>query len=118
MHLPKLNSSLEGAFLYPSFYPEVYAMPPLTREERAGKARTLITQHFSNKLQVFLDFVLAHYVSIGVKELDQVKLTPLLKLKYHDSIPDAIADLEQSPTEIGVAFAGFQKYLYQQRADG
>ena len=89
-----------------------YAMPPLTREERAGKARTLITQHFNNKLQVFLDFVLAHYVEVGVEELDQAKLTPLLKLKYRDSIPDAVADLGQSPLEIGKAFAGFQQYLY------
>ncbi|MDD2855723.1 MAG: DEAD/DEAH box helicase family protein [Desulfuromonadaceae bacterium] len=88
-----------------------YAMPPLTREERAGKARTLITQHFSNKLQLFLDFVLAHYVTIGVEELDQAKLTPLLKLKYHNSIADAVADLGR-PEEIGQVFAGFQKYLY------
>lgn len=90
-----------------------YALPPLTREERAGKARTLITQHFNNKLQVFLDFVLAHYIEVGVEELAQDKLTPLLKLKYKDSIPDAIADLGQSPVEIGHAFAGFQQYLYQ-----
>ena len=89
-----------------------YAMPPLTREERAGKARTLITQHFNNKLQLFLDFVLAHYIEVGVEELAQDKLTPLLKLKYRDSIPDAIADLGQTPAEIGQAFAGFQQYLY------
>ncbi|MDD5284638.1 MAG: type I restriction-modification enzyme R subunit C-terminal domain-containing protein [Desulfuromonadaceae bacterium] len=89
-----------------------YAMPPLTREERAGKARTLITQHFNNKLQLFLDFVLAHYVTIGVEELDQAKLTPLLKLKYHNSIADAVADLGR-PEEIGQVFAGFQQYLYQ-----
>ncbi len=88
-----------------------YAMPPLTREERAGKARTLVTQHFNNKLQLFLDFVLAHYVTIGVEELDQTKLTPLLKLKYHNSIADAVADLGR-PEEIGQAFAGFQQYLY------
>lgn len=30
-----------------------YALPPLTREKRAGKARTLITQHFNNKLLLF-----------------------------------------------------------------
>jgi len=94
-----------------------YAMPPLTREERAGKARTLITQHFNNKLQLFLDFVLAHYIEVGVEELAQDKLTPLLKLKYRDSIPDAIADLGQSPAEIGRAFAGFQRYLYQQQTE-
>jgi len=94
-----------------------YAMPPLTREERAGKARTLITQHFNNKLQLFLDFVLAHYVTIGVEELDQAKLTPLLKLKYHNSIADAVADLGR-PEEIGQVFAGFQQYLYQGQAWG
>ncbi len=89
-----------------------YASRPLTREERAAKARVIITQHFSSKLQVFLGFVLSHYEVIGVEELDQAKLIPLLKLKYHDSIPDAVADIGQTPGEIGQAFAGFQKYLY------
>jgi type I restriction enzyme R subunit len=59
--------------------------------------------------------VLAHYVSVGVGELDQEKLTPLLRLKYHNSIADALADLGR-PEEIGRVFAGFQKYLYQQPA--
>jgi type I restriction enzyme, R subunit len=63
------------------------------------------------KQQAFLDFVLSHYVSVGVEELDQEKLTPLLRLKYHDSIADAVADLGK-PDEIGKVFAGFQKYLY------
>jgi type I restriction enzyme R subunit len=88
-----------------------YALPPLTREERADKARVIITQHFTTKQQVFLGFVLSHYVTIGVEELDQAKLTPLLKLKYHDSIADAVDDLGR-PEEIGKVFAGFQKYLY------
>ena len=56
--------------------------------------------------------MLAHYVTIGVEELDQTKLTPLLRLQYHDSIADAVADLGR-PEEIGRVFAGFQKYLYQ-----
>jgi len=89
-----------------------YAFAPLTREERAAKARVVITQRFNSKLQVFLNFVLAHYVTIGVEELDQTKLTPLLRLQYHDSIADAVADLGR-PEEIGRVFAGFQKYLYQ-----
>ena len=41
---------------------------------------------------------------------------PLLKLKYHDSIPDAVSDLGNSPLEIGQVFAGFQQYLYQGQA--
>lgn len=41
--------------------------------------------------------------------------TPLLRLKYHDSLADAVADLGK-PEEIGQVFAGFQKYLYQESA--
>ena len=67
---------------------------------------------FNDKQRAFLAFILAHYVSEGVEELEQKKLTPLLKLKYHDSLPDALADLGR-PEEIGRVFAGFQKYLYQ-----
>ncbi len=59
--------------------------------------------------------MLSHYVSVGVGELDQEKLTPLLRLKYHNSIADAVADLGR-PEEIGRFFTGFQKYLYQPQA--
>jgi type I restriction enzyme, R subunit len=92
-----------------------YAMPPLTREERAANAKIVISSRFNTKQQIFLDFVLSHYVSIGVDELDQEKLTPLLRLKYHNSIADAVADLG-SPVEIGKVFTGFQKFLYQEAA--
>ena len=90
-------------------------MPPLTREERAASAKIIISAHFNTKQRVFLDFVLSHYVSVGVDELDQEKLTPLLRLKYHNSIADAVADLGK-PDEIGKVFVGFQKYLYQPQA--
>jgi hypothetical protein len=92
-----------------------YALPPLTRQERASRARLAIDGRFNSKQQAFLDFVLAHYVGEGVEELDQEKLTPLLRLKYH-SITDALMDLGQ-PEEIGQVFAGFQKYLYQSQPD-
>jgi len=91
-----------------------YALPPLTREERAAKAKVEISTHFNSKQQVFLAFVLSQYVKVGVEELNQAKLTPLLRLKYHDSIADAVADLG-NPEDIGKVFAGFQKYLYQQQ---
>jgi type I restriction enzyme, R subunit len=90
-----------------------YAMPTLTREERAAKAKVEINTRFSTKQQMFLDFVLSHYVSIGVDELDQEKLTPLLHLKYHNSISDAVADLGR-PEEISKVFVGFQRFLYQE----
>ena len=89
-----------------------YALPPLTREERAGRAKVAIGKRFNSKQQAFLDFVLAHYIGVGVDELDQEKLTPLLRLKYRNSIADAVADLGK-PEEISKVFVGFQKYLYQ-----
>ena len=89
-----------------------YALPTRTREERATTARVEIGAHFDAKLQAFLEFVLAHYVDQGVQELDPEKLTPLLRLKYHDSIADAVADLGP-PEKIKTVFTGFQQYLYQ-----
>jgi type I restriction enzyme, R subunit len=89
-----------------------YALPTLTREERAARAKVAISTQFNSKQQAFLEFVLAHYVGVGVDELDPEKLTPLLRLKYSDSIADAIADLGK-PEDINKAFVGFQKYLYQ-----
>ncbi len=92
-----------------------YALPTETREERAAKAKIEISTHFSSKQQAFLDFVLSHYVQVGVEELDREKLRPLLLLRYHNAIADAVADLGP-PEEIGNVFAGFQKYLYQDAA--
>ena len=92
-----------------------YALPPETREVRANQARVQIKTQFEKKQQVFLDFVLQHYVRVGVEELDQEKLTPLLRMKYHNSITDAVADLGM-PEEIGKVFAGFQRYLYEKVA--
>jgi len=89
-----------------------YALPPLTREARAAKAKVEIGTHFNTRQRVFLDFVLSHYVTQGVEELAQEKLTPLLRLKYHDSLADAVADLG-TPPEIAQSFASFQKYLYE-----
>jgi type I restriction enzyme, R subunit len=89
-----------------------YARAPLTREVRAAHARIYINSAFDAKQQAFLDFVLQHYVETGVEELDTDKLAPLLRLKYHDSIADAVADL--GPAEqIGAVFNGFQRYLYE-----
>jgi type I restriction enzyme R subunit len=89
-----------------------YALPTITREERAARAKAAIDGHFSNKQRAFLEFVLGHYIGAGVDELDTEKLSPLLRLKYSDSISDAIADLGK-PEEISKVFVGFQKYLYQ-----
>ena len=52
---------------------------------------------------------------IGGRRHPVPPLTPLLLLKYHNSIADALDDLGKAE-EIGRAFAGFQKYLYQEQA--
>jgi len=90
-----------------------YALAPLTREERAANAKVVIGTSFSAKQQGFLNFVLSHYVNVGVDELDSDKLVPLLQLKYHNSISDAVADLGK---DINQAFVGFQRFLYQKAA--
>ena len=88
-----------------------YALPPVTRENRAENAKGYIGNQFTSKQQQFLDFVLSHYVSVGVGELDQEKLKPLLILKYH-AMFNAVEELGK-PEDIGRLFASFQKYLYQ-----
>ena len=88
-----------------------YATTRLTRQERAAQAQKLIRVHFGDRQRQFIDFVLSHYVAVGVAELDQEKLPPLLRLKYRDSIADALTDLGP-PDDITRAFVGFQKYLY------
>ncbi|MDZ4057761.1 MAG: DEAD/DEAH box helicase family protein [Polynucleobacter sp.] len=91
-----------------------YALEPLTREERAARAMATVSTHFNSKQQVFLNFVLSHYIAVGVEELDQDKLAPLLKLKYHDALADAFQELGP-PDQVRDAFVGFQKYLYDEQ---
>lgn len=93
-----------------------YALAPLTRAERAANARAEISTRFTTKQQVFLDFVFSHYVSVGVEELAPEKLTPLLRLKYQDSIPDAVNDLGEA-RQIRNVFTSFQRFLYQGPAE-
>ena len=89
-----------------------YALQPIPREARAGHARLYIHAKCTSKQQLFLDFVLQHYVTMGVQELAQDKLTPLLRLRYQNSIADAVADLGK-PEAISQLFSSFQKYLYE-----
>jgi len=101
------NSDLFDVLAYVAF-----ALSPQTRAARADQAKVLIHDSYSDKQRAFLEFVLAQYVKQGVDELDQEKLSPLLKLKYHNAISDAVADLG-SVEEIREAFTGFQRFLYE-----
>ena len=88
-----------------------YALAPLTRAERAETARHSVRAQFNSKEQAFIEFVLSHYVDVGVEELAQEKLSPLLQLRYNNALADAVADLGE-PEKIAGMFAGFQKFLY------
>ncbi|MCM2275260.1 MAG: DEAD/DEAH box helicase family protein [Candidatus Didemnitutus sp.] len=89
-----------------------FQLKPVSREQRAEGAKIELSTHFNSKQRVFLDFVLRQYVQLGVDELSPEKLRPLLRLKYKNSIADAMAELGQ-PEQIGQLFADFQKYLYR-----
>ena len=87
-----------------------FALAPITRQERVDSHRDQIFSHYDDKLQAFLDFVLAQYVKEGIRELDQDKLPVLLKAKYYN-INDGAAELGGIP-KIRDAFVGFQRHLY------
>ena len=106
----------ENSDLYDVLAFIAFALAPVNRQIRAATAKKEIRRHYSNKQQEFLDFVLSHYVEEGVDELDNEKLIPLLHLKYHDSIADAMDDLDCKAEEIKSLFENFQKYLYEEAA--
>ena|SRR5208282_3723866 len=121
VYIYSLKEGINDGFLTPFKVKQIqttivaYALPPVTRKVRADHARVYINSQFNAKQQAFLDFVLSHYVSVGVEELNQDKLKPLLLIKYHNSIQDAVADLGK-PEEIGKIFASFQRFLYVEQA--
>jgi type I restriction enzyme, R subunit len=100
------NSDLFDVLAYVAF-----AAEPMSRAERAASAKTASAAEFTDKQQGFVDFVLAQYVKQGVDELDQEKLSPLLKLKYKNAIADAFSELGR-PEQVRAVFIGFQKHLY------
>lgn len=100
------NSDLFDVLAYVAF-----AQPPISRKERVETRRNGIYQAYSDKQREFLSFVLGHYISEGVSELDQDKLPDMLELKYH-TMADAITTLGEVP-EIRNVFVGFQRYLYE-----
>lgn len=99
------NSDLYDVLAYIAF-----ASPPVTRQERTNASKAAMATNYEDKLQTFLNFVLAQYVKEGVGELDETKLSHLIQLKYR-AIGDAAAELG-SIAAIRNAFIGFQRRLY------
>jgi type I restriction enzyme R subunit len=87
-----------------------FALPRLTRQERADRARPTIHATFGEKQTAFLDFVLSQYVTEGYEEFDKDNLAPLLTLRY-GALSDAFLDLGPPP-DVGTMFVNFQQYLY------
>ncbi len=100
------NSDLFDVLAYVAF-----ALSPITRTKRVELGRGRIATEYDEKLQSFLDFVLAQYVKEGVGELDSSKLPDLLELRYR-AVRDAANELG-GVAKIRDAFVGFQKFLYE-----
>lgn len=99
----------EDSDLYDVLAHVAYHSSIIERTTRAANART----HFENydaKQQTFLNFVLRQYVTSGIYELDEEKLSPLLLLKYK-AISDAKKELGDIAS-IRQTFIGFQTHLY------
>jgi len=84
---------------------------PITREERATRAKATIFALVNDKQKEFIEFVLSKYVEAGVTELDQEKLPILLQTKYQ-SLEDAMKILGDVQN-ISSLFIEFQKHLYE-----
>jgi type I restriction enzyme R subunit len=83
---------------------------PITREERATRAKATIFALLNDKQKEFIEFVLTKYVEAGVTELDQEKLPIFLQTKYQ-SLEDAMGILGDVQN-ISSLFIEFQKHLY------
>lgn len=87
---------------------------PITREERATRAKATIFALLNDRQKEFIEFVLSKYVEAGVRELDQEKLPILLQTKYQ-SLEDAM-EILGDVQNISSLFIEFQKHLYEKVA--
>jgi len=102
----------ENSDLYDVLAYIAYTTEPITRRDRVSTRKDRIFAQYDSPQQEFLDFVLDQYITVGVSELGEEKLTQLLELKYH-GIREAAAALGNVRT-IRDVFLGFQQYLYSQ----
>ncbi|MGD1929905.1 MAG: EcoAI/FtnUII family type I restriction enzme subunit R [Leptolyngbyaceae cyanobacterium] len=102
----------ENSDLYDVLAYIAYTTEPITRRDRVSTRKARIFAQYDSPQQEFLDFVLDQYITVGVRELGEEKLTQLLELKYH-GIREAAATLG-NVRGIRDVFLGFQRYLYSQ----
>ena len=105
--------SAEESDLYDVLAYISFAAPKKTREKRASSARRRVSVQFTDRTRDFIDFVLDHYVTEGIEELDPQKLPDLLQLKY-GGVNDALKEIGASADTVRDAFFSFQKFLYEE----
>jgi len=66
----------KGSDLFDGLAYIAFALAHVSRTERVDKRRNHISSKYSSEEQQFFDFILDHYVTTGVRELDQEKLPP------------------------------------------
>jgi type I restriction enzyme, R subunit len=87
-----------------------YSKKPIPRSVRVANAENDIYKNLNNNQKEFIDFVLSKYVAGGVEELDIIRLSSLVELKYK-SLHDGQKILGNAD-EIKNTFIEFQKHLY------
>ena len=88
---------------------------PITREERATRAKATIFTLLNDNQKEFIEFVLSSYIKSGVGELDQEKL-PILLESMFQSQQDGVSELGGDILAIRDMFIEFQKHLYEKVA--
>lgn len=113
-HLDEMQKLLEAqdSDLFDVLAYIAFTAAPVPRAERAKAASQATATDYTDKQRAFVEFVLDQYVQQGVDELDPEKLSPLLRLRYKNSIHDAIRELGP-PGQIQEIFLGVQRDLYR-----
>ena len=87
-----------------------FSVKPITREQRAFKAKNKIYNNLNDIQKSFVDFILERYINSGEEELDE-KLDILLTLKYNDVSQEVTNSLGGIP-KIREIYLTLQKELY------
>ena len=83
-----------------------------TRAERVKNHKVAIFNNIQSRQHAFIEFVLKQYIQNGVTELDDERISDLIKLKYGETL-NAIRELGDDVQDIRTTFNNFQKYLYK-----
>ena len=88
-----------------------YAKPPVSRTVRAQMARSKMATLLNQQQREFVNYVVSNYVSEGINELDDKRLSRVIEAKY-GGVTEAKTILG-SLEDIRSTFIEMQKYLYE-----